>query len=193
MTIEYQSDVERMAEILNAGDLEIYLETIDAGDEVEKLHVILGRDAKKREYILQIFFVDDIVDAVGIDTEEDEDDSVLLQFFVLLPFTIEDDHLIEAMRAANLINRAMPVAQLGVSEPDRAFVLSYQLVLEGRDISPDVLAKVVGLFGFGIASYGAMLDEVARGATTADAVAETFRSAGLDPNATGDPFRPTEH
>lgn len=184
---EAVSEIERMAQILSMGDLDCYVERTPGIAGMDKLHVVLGTDARKRDYVLQLFFIDDVVEAAGIDVEDDGYDCVVLQFFIQLPYEIEGDNELEALRIANLLNRALPLGHVSVAEPERAFCLSYQLALEDRDIAPDLLAEVVSLLGFALATYGPTLEGAARGAINFAGIVETFRSIGLDPTAAGDP------
>lgn len=181
------SEIERMARILSAGDLDCFVERVPGAGGMEKLHVVLGTDARQRDYVLQLFFVDDVVAAAGIDGEDDGYDCVVLQFLVQLPYEIEGENELEPLRIANLLNRALPLGHLGVAEPERAFYLGYQLALEGRAIAPDLLAEVVSLLGFALATYGPVLEAAARNATTCAEVIERLRATGLDPTAAGDP------
>lgn len=177
-------DIERIGKFIASGGFEVLLHTRGEQGEVEEVLASLGEDHAGRRYVLQLFFISDIANAIGLD-QDDDLDTAILQFFMVLPFEIDAAAREEAVRMAHLVSKIQPIGHIVVDEADGVYQLSYRLVLPDRSPEPQVIQDVVGMIGFGLAAYGGALDEAGTGRTTARAFSEGLAAHGFDLLALG--------
>lgn len=178
------SDIERIAQFIASGGFEVFVHNRGERGEIEEGLASLGEDAKGRRYVLQIFFISDLAEAIGLDQDEDLE-TAILQFYMVLPFEIDDTATQEAVRMAHLVSKVMPVGHVAVDEMQGVFVLSYRLVMPDREPAPEIIQDVVGMIGFGLAAYGQALDEAGTGRTTAAEFSAGLATHGFDLIAPG--------
>lgn len=170
-------------------DLEYYvdLQRIEDNGLYEKLYLALdvNDERPELEYGLEVFFINDVMEAFGDETGGDE--PVIAQFMLVLPFQFPGETMLEAMRLCNYVNRLLPLGAMGVSEEDGAVYLRYCLAAESRAVPEAVVIEVVQALEFACREYGPYFERIALGqAIVADFLAK-FRESGHQIPTVGDP------
>lgn len=170
-------------------EFEYFADHQPAGDEslFERLYISLNVDDAQpdREYGVEVFFINDVTEAFG--AVEEEEDAVIAQFMLLLPFRIQVEGYLEVMRFCNLVNRMLPLGAFGLSEQDEAVFLRYCLAAESRTIPHDVLLEVVSAMEYACRAYAPQFEALSTGARKYDDVVREIEEAGQQLPSVGDP------
>lgn len=152
--------------VLTENDYSTTLLPIDDENPYEKLFVSIGDDELGRLFAIQMHFVNDIALVLG--GEEESDDAMVLQFFVLMPYIAAAGTFGELARAMIYVNRILPVGTFGFSEPDGGIFFQYNLVQNDRSVPDDVLLEVVQMIATFVVKFTPMIESIAQGNRTAD-------------------------
>lgn len=163
--------------ILKEEDFATFLMPISEDNLFERLFVSLGQDDKSRDFTLQIHFINDVTNALGVD--DDPEDAFILQFFLLLPYNIPHNKVNEASRVILTLNRILPVGAFGLSEDDGLAYFQYNLACEERTVSEKVIKEVVSIIGFFSSEFSARIEQVAEGKITREALIQELAQAGI--------------
>ena len=170
-------------------ELEYYADHQPAGEDsiYEKLSVTLNVEEEhpEREYSLEIFFINDVTEAFGDDDEED--DAVITQLMLVLPFRISTEAYLDVMRYSQLVNRLIPVGAFGLSEDDGAVYLRHCLATESRAIPRDILIEVVTALEYACREYAPQFETISSRRKTYDDIVREFEVAGRALPSVGDP------
>ena len=175
--IEPLAEFEYDAEHQPAGEASIY-ETLFITLDIEE-------DRPERNYTIEVFFINDVTEAFG--DEEAEEDAVIAQFTLILPFRIRVESYLEILRFCTLVNRLTPMGTFGLSENDEAVYLRYCLATESRSIPPVVLLEVVSALEFCCKEYGPLIEELSNGTRTYDDHIAAFEATGRQLPSVGNP------
>lgn len=174
-------------------DLEYYadLQPVEQDGLYEKLYLALDvdEDRPELEYGLEIFFINDVLEAFS--AEDEAEDAVITQFMLVLPFRFPVESFVEVMRLCNLVNRLLPLGAFGLSEDDDAVYLRYCLATESRAVAPEVVIEVVQALEFACREYGPHFEGVALGRSTSGDFRAKFEESGhrIPPVGNPDHFR----
>lgn len=183
------SPLSEMEDVLMEEDFQTLLQPVDEENFYEKLHVSLGEDERGRQFNVQIHFINDVNRAQG--SEDEPEDIVLLQMFLLLPYSITDTTLLPTARLILMLNRILPLGAFGISEVDGAMFYQYNCGLIDRVMDPDVLVESLRMIGFFITKFTDLIEEVATGSRTFEAAAQWLFDQGIQvPPLTGLPSPP---
>jgi hypothetical protein len=187
MSDETKSPLEALIEPLE--EFEYFADHQPAGDEsaFERLYISLNVEDPQpdREYGVEVFFINDVTEAFG--DREAEEDAIIAQFMLILPFRIQIDSYLEVMRYCNLVNRMLPIGAFGLSEQDEAVFLRYCLATESRAIASEVLIEVVSAMEYACKSYASQFEELSTGTKKYDDYAREFEQSGQQLPSVGDP------
>jgi len=187
MAEETKSPLQALVEPLE--ELEYFADYQPAGGDsvMEKLYLSLNVDEghPEREYGLEIFFINDVTEAFG--DEEEEEDAIVSQFMLILPFRIPVEAYLNVMRYCNLINRMLPVGAFGLAEEDAAVYLRYCLTTESRTISQTVLLEVVSALEFACKEYAPQFEAFCKGEKSFDDIVAQVEESGLQIPSVGNP------
>ena len=187
------SPLSEMEDILMEEDFQTLYQPVDEENFYEKLHVSLGEDEKGRQFNIQLHFINDVSRAQG--GEDEPEDIVLLQMFLLLPYSITDATFMPTARLILMLNRILPLGAFGISEVDGAMYYQNNAGLTDRAMDPDVLVESMRIIGFFVTRFTDLLEEVATGARTFEAAAQALFDQGIQvPPLTGlpPPFKAEE-
>ncbi|MGF1562904.1 MAG: hypothetical protein ACFB3T_12085 [Geminicoccaceae bacterium] len=177
---------------------------LQRGDEIvpfERLQILLLTDEKDRDFVVQVMFVDDLVDNMPLTAEvlgedlddelldeEDDDDAVILLFSTILPYRAKPSSAGDLARLLMVVNRLLPIGAFGYIERDQGLYLAYPLTLLSRDaLEGRVLEGVINRLIFAIESYNGLIEAVATGSKTADDVFAEIEEMGMPLPPLGEP------
>jgi hypothetical protein len=187
MPDDTKSPLEALIEPLE--EFEYFADHQPAGDEsvFERLYISLHVDDPQpdREYGVEVFFINDVTEAFG--AEDEEEDAVIAQFMLILPFRIQIEGYLEVMRFCNLVNRMLPLGSFGLSEQDEAVFLRYCLATGSRAIPHDVLLEVVSAMEYACKAYSSQFEALSNGVRKYDDVVREIEEAGQQLPSVGDP------
>ena len=187
MSDETKSPLAALIEPLE--EFEYFADHQSAGDEspFERLYISLNVEDPQpdREYGLEIFFINDVTEAFG--DQEAEEDAIIAQFMLILPFRIQIDAYLEVMRYCNLVNRMLPIGAFGLSEQDEAIYLRYCLATESRAVPHDVLIEVVSAVEYACKAYASQFEALSTGTKKYDDYVREFEQTGQQLPSVGDP------
>ncbi|WP_038160587.1 YbjN domain-containing protein [Verrucomicrobium sp. BvORR106] len=187
MTEQTQSPLAILAGPLE--DLEYYvdLKPVQEDGLYERLYLTLDVDEERPEleYGLEIYFINDVMEAFGSDTDAEE--AVVTQFMLVLPFSFLAETLLEAMRLCNYVNRLLPMGAFGVSEEDGAVFLRYCLASESRAVPESVVIEVVQALEFACREYGPHFEKISLGQSAVKEFLGTFEESGHQIPSVGSP------
>jgi hypothetical protein len=187
MPEETKSPLEALIEPLE--EFEYFADHQPAGDEslFERLYISLHVDEAQpdREYGVEVFFINDVTEVFG--DQEEEEDAIIAQFMLILPFRIQIDGYLEVMRFCNLVNRMLPLGAFGLSEQDEAVYLRYCLAAESRAIPHDVLMEVVSAMEYACRAYSSQFEALSTGAMKYDDIVREMEGNGQQLPSVGDP------
>lgn len=163
--------------ILKEEDFATFLMPVSEDNLFERLFVSLGQDDKSRDFTLQIHFINDVTNALGVD--DDPEDAFILQFFLLLPYTIAKNQINEVSRVILTLNRILPVGSFGLSEDDGLAYFQYNLTCAERTVDEKVLKEVVSIIGFFSSEFSVRIEQAAEGKITRDALIQELAQAGI--------------
>jgi putative sensory transduction regulator len=170
-------------------ELEYFCDHRPVGNETpyESLYISLNVDEERpeRAYGLEMFFLNDLAESLG--DEEQEEDAIIAQFMLVLPFPIPVEAYLDVMRYCGLVNRLMPVGAFGLSEDDGAVYLRHCLATADRIIPEIVLIEVVTALEYACKEYGAQFEELSTGKKTYEDHVARFDEAGLPIPSVGHP------
>lgn len=117
------------------------------------------------EYVLQAFFMEDMMKAQDPDIPPEETpDFATLQFMLELPFTwekLDDANMLVVYRVLNDATEHLPIGQFRIEE--ESIFYQYSLLSETQKVSKTVLTAAVSLMGFFIPTMDAVLQGVISG------------------------------
>ncbi|RBP46188.1 hypothetical protein DES53_102574 [Roseimicrobium gellanilyticum] len=187
MSEETKSPLEALIEPLE--EFEYFADHQPAADEsvFERLYISLNVDDPQpdREYGVEVFFINDVTEAFG--AQEEEEDAIIAQFMLILPFRIQVDGYLEIMRFCNLVNRMLPLGAFGLSEQDEAVFLRYCLATESRAIPHDVLLEVVSAMEYACKAYASQFEALSAGTMKYDDIVREVEESGQQLPSVGDP------
>lgn len=169
-------------------EFEYFADHQPVGDEslFERLYISLHVDEESpREYGVEIFFINDVTEAFG--DQEEEEDAIIAQFMLILPFRIRIEGYLEVMRFCNLVNRMLPIGAFGLSEQDEAVFFRYCLATESRAIPHDVLLEVISAIEYACRVYALQFEALSIGARKYDDIVREIEEAGNQLPSVGDP------
>ena len=146
---------------LLAEEFDARLLGIDDKNFYERLFVVFDPDDKGRDQILQIMFINDLLNLSG--QADEPEDMFLLQFTLELPFRVPEAAAAEVARLLLALNRVLPVGALGMTEPEGTVYFNYALSNADRRVEDVVTANTVGLIEFYIPGFAKLIEAVADG------------------------------
>lgn len=184
------SSLEAIAEYLKAEEFPVYLPKPTPDLQLDQLYVGLFKDEAGRDYVLQVVYVNDLAKSTGVTAEENE--ILLLQFFVSFPFKAEQTFLGDISSLILTINRILPLGAFGLSQKEGTIYFQYILASETKQISKLVSVEVTNIIGMFVKEFAPKLASVATGEKTVDEVLKEMESTGLvipsvEPMPTVDP------
>lgn len=187
MTSAPDTPLARLLEPLDDLEYTVAHAPVDSTNLVEKLYIQLDLENQppERRFIVELFFVNDVLQAFGGD--DDDADTLLAQFTLLLPIVIPDDVHLELHRCLALINRLTPLGAFGLSEADQAVYLRYTLAGESREIADTVLIEVLSIFEYLCQEYLPLFETVRAKTLTAQRLTAQFAESGHAIPSMGDP------
>lgn len=169
---------------LLADEFDARLMEIDDENPVERLFVVFDQDEKGRDQILQLVFINDMLNLS--DQPDEPDDMFLLQFTLELPFRVQESALAEVARLLLALNRVIPVGALGLAEPERQVYFNYVLSCSDREVEDVVAANIVGIVEFYIPSFAVLIEAVAEGSRTREDVIKQLTEEQVLPPSTSE-------
>ncbi len=164
--------------ILDDEDFATYLMPISEDNLFERLFIGLGQDSQSRDLTLQIHFINDITNALGVD--DDAADAYILQFFLLLPFTLNKTYMSEIARVVLTLNRILPIGAFGISEDDGMAYFQYNLICAEHKVDDKVLVEAVSIIGFFVSEFAPRIDQVSEGKISYEALIQELSHSGID-------------
>jgi hypothetical protein len=152
----------RIQQGLQARDFKTRLLPVSAGNQVERLFVIFGRDEQNRDYVLQLMFINDMLNIAG--QRDQPGDAYLLQFALEFPFRVGEKELFSDLaRLLLTMNRILPSGALGLDETAHTVNFNYVLVCEDRAADDDVVAGITEMAMFFLHAFAPLIETVGNG------------------------------
>ena len=187
----YLSPLTLLKEPLEDLEYSVVHESVNSENLVEKLFISLEIEGQpaKRQFIIELFFVNDVLEAFAGPTEEDDDgdETIMAQFNLVLPVSIPTQSYGDIMRVINLINRLTPLGAFGLSEDDGAIYLRYSLAAESREIPEALLLQVVSAFEYLSLEYTPIFEAMVEGTSSAQEFIDSFEKSGNPIPSVGNP------
>ncbi len=122
----------------------------------EQLFVPIGKDESYDDDrpIIQIFFISDMIHSEDSNLKQEEENALILEFFVSLPLEKELDNqkknqIYELLAA---FTNVVPIGNFGYSEKDGVFY-RYNLMLPNKYIDDVVMVEIIQMIDFFIDSF----------------------------------------
>lgn len=145
MTVKLESPLHYLQTALNHVDYPTELLPEDVEKQpYEQLLVAVGEDSQGQEMIVQLTYLNDIVQAAArqANTELEEDPAYILQFALILPQENMANQLPELAYLCLVLNRYLPVGNWIVG-PEDGLTLKHSLIREEEDMHGRVVVEVL--------------------------------------------------
>lgn len=127
--------------IFASSDLDTYLMPVTEENPIEQLLINLFPENEEENYFLHLAYINDILKDSKVELKEYED-SYILQFYVVLPFTILDKEQEKEMSyLLTKINAQLPQGSFGLNESQLVHY-RYYLVSEEREVEPQLIIQL---------------------------------------------------
>lgn len=158
-----QTPLARLQEILAMLDFVSQLLPVGTETPFEQVLVALDQDTpddQPSEYVMQIFFAEDVMRASGL-TEVEAASSSTLQFMLELPVDcsgLSAERLLETYSALNLFTQIMPLGNLGLNA-DKQIYFRYGHVGESQNMNASLISELITMFGYFLTQFGPLLGD----------------------------------
>lgn len=186
----YLSPLSLLKEPLEDLEYIVLHEPVNGENLVEKLFISLEIEGQpqRRQFVIELFFVNDVLEAFAGPTEdEDGDETIMAQFNLVLPLSIPAHAYGDIMRVCNVVNRMTPLGAFGLSEDDGAIYLRYSLAAESRDLPEAILLQVVSAFEYLSLEYTPIFAAITEGRSSAQEFMDSFAKSGNPIPSVGNP------
>lgn len=182
--IEYpDTPLAELASILEEADFPVVYQEADDKSPVEQIFIPLEGQTEEQDLILQMLFVNDLVDSMGVtdkeDKDEEDEDAQLLQFFIYLPFETPPEKRADLALFLMTINRLLPVGAFGLSHKEGTVYYQYILASEDKEVSPLVALEVVSMISMFILEFVPKIQLVAEGNQDCESMIKKMEEEGI--------------
>lgn len=142
----------------------------------DQLEVVLGEDDQGREQLMTLRLMAQRMELEEPDSPRPQRSEYFLQFFVRLPFSVEDRAIGEVSRTILFFNKSLDLPGFGFSEVDRMVYYRYPLYTADGEVNDELMMGIVGMIMLCLDTFAPMIEQVAKGEVTLNQVVEGLLS-----------------
>ena len=157
----YLEQLRLYADKLEAAGFRAWVLPADQVNSVNELLCLVDVDALKRDYVFQIMYINELVQAQG--ARSNETDMTLLQLTMRLPFPVAEPQFADVGRLLHLLNVMMPIGHLILSEVENAISFRGVLTHSSEHIESWLVVEAVKMIQFFVIQFAVLIEQAAKG------------------------------
>jgi hypothetical protein len=163
-TLTTQSPIRSLAKVLDEADFATFVAAADQENPIDQLFVAIGQDSQSRDIVMSMVYINDL--SKSMEVQEDEDDAILLQYFVAFPFVAAPQCIGQASSLVLSLNRLLPIGAFGLNVKDGSLYCQYVLALDERQVSEKITLETTSMLSMFCLQFTQQLEAVASGQKT---------------------------
>ncbi len=167
-----QSPLHTLSEILSLLGFAVQFLPADTQNKLDQLFIGLDQDAQegRHSYILQLFFMEDILKAMQPDLEVEEAPRSSLQMVLKLPVafqSLKENQELEGLRLIILLNKLLPVGNFGLEGENNEVYFRYVLMGDSQNFNGRLIIEVIEQIRFFIQRMAPLFEACVQSEKTA--------------------------